>query len=178
MDELDARQEEQFELLSAYLDNEVTVAERKQVEAWLATDPEFQQLYNQMLKLQRSLNHLPVPAQVHQPVEQTVQQVMKRLERRPQHLMLVWTGIGAAAAAAFVGVFAGIVPGNAPVPHLAQTAPANIQPLPPRYVPESDATEVAAPMLLLSLDKPPVNIKPANVLGTPIGENKPESSAP
>lgn len=161
MDELNARQEEQFELLSAYLDNEVTVAERKQVEAWLATDPEFQQLYNQMLKLQRSFNHLPLPAQAQQPVEQTVQQVMKRLDRRP-HVMLVWTGIGAAAAAAFVGVFAGVLNG---VPQLNHTAPANIQAQPTYSVPQ------------LSLDRPPIEIKPADVLGQPIG-GSPAPSAP
>jgi anti-sigma factor RsiW len=35
--------DERFELLSAYLDGEVTASERKQVEAWLATDRAFQQ---------------------------------------------------------------------------------------------------------------------------------------
>jgi anti-sigma factor RsiW len=174
MDNLDARQDEQFELLSAYLDNEATVAERKQVEAWLVTDPEFQSLYNQMLKLQRSFQHVPVPVQAQQPVEQTVQQVMKRLERRP-HVMLVWTGVGAAAAAAFVGVFTGVLNG---VPPLSQTAPANIQPGHTRYVPESNATDVTAPMLELSLDKPPVDIKPTDVLGTPMGGSQPSQTAP
>ena len=33
-----------YELLSAYLDGEVTAAERKQVEEWLANDPTVQSL--------------------------------------------------------------------------------------------------------------------------------------
>jgi hypothetical protein len=36
---------DRFELLSAYIDGEVTAAERKQVEEWLATDPTVQQLH-------------------------------------------------------------------------------------------------------------------------------------
>lgn len=43
-----------FELLSAYLDNAVTVAERKQVEQWLAEDSEAQAAYSQLRQLQQA----------------------------------------------------------------------------------------------------------------------------
>ena len=38
-------QRDRFELLSAYIDGEVTAAERGQIEQWLTTDPEVQCLY-------------------------------------------------------------------------------------------------------------------------------------
>jgi predicted anti-sigma-YlaC factor YlaD len=102
---------EKFELLSAYLDGEVSPEERKQVEAWLASDPEFQQTYQQMLTLQGSLRSMPV-AIPSMPTEQLVSQVMGRLDRKPKRW--VWGGIGAAAAAAtiLIGAMSGLFTGN------------------------------------------------------------------
>jgi ferric-dicitrate binding protein FerR (iron transport regulator) len=51
---------ERFELLSAYLDNQVTPAERKQVQDWLDTDREFKKIYLQMLQVEQGLKTLPV----------------------------------------------------------------------------------------------------------------------
>ncbi len=52
---------ERFELLSAYMDGEVTAQERKQVQQWLDNDPEFHQLYKQLLRVQREVPTIPVP---------------------------------------------------------------------------------------------------------------------
>ncbi len=52
---------ERFELLSAYMDGEVTAQERKQVQQWLDNDPEFHQLYKQLLRVQREVPIIPVP---------------------------------------------------------------------------------------------------------------------
>ncbi len=52
---------ERFELLSAYLDGEVTAEERQQVQQWLDTDPQFHQLYVQLSRLQREIPTVPVP---------------------------------------------------------------------------------------------------------------------
>ena len=42
-----------FELLSAYLDGEVTATERKQVEEWLSTDTDIKfLLYNNLANLE------------------------------------------------------------------------------------------------------------------------------
>jgi anti-sigma factor RsiW len=90
---------DRFELLSAYLDGEVTASERVQVEDWLANDPEVQGLYKRLLKLRQGLRTLPVPT-AEQPVEYTIQQVLGRLNRRPR-LAVIWGG--AAIAALFVG---------------------------------------------------------------------------
>jgi anti-sigma factor RsiW len=149
MDHLDVLNEERFELLSAYLDGEVTVAERKQVEAWLDTDPEFQRLHKQMLQMQRSFQAMSVPPS--ESIETTVQQVMARIDRRPR-IMVVWSGLGAVAAAAVVGVVSGILPPS----QLAPQTAANI-PQTGLVVPEAGATQIAPP-LMLSLDQPPVAI--------------------
>jgi anti-sigma factor RsiW len=97
---------DRFELLSAYLDGEVTAAERRQVENWLANEPEVQQLYARLLKLRQELRTLPVPP-AEQSVEQTIQQVFRRINRR-LHLTVICGGT--AIAALFVGAVPGILP--------------------------------------------------------------------
>lgn len=97
---------DRFELLSAYLDGEVTAAERRQVEDWLANDPEIKRLYARLLKLRQGLRTMPVP-QEEQPVERTVEQVFARLNRRSK-MAVVWGG--AAIAALFVGALSGVLP--------------------------------------------------------------------
>ena len=46
--------DEAFELLSAYLDEEVTVEERCLVEHWLASDPEIRSHYQKQLQLRQA----------------------------------------------------------------------------------------------------------------------------
>jgi anti-sigma factor RsiW len=161
MDELDVLNEERFELLSAYLDGEVTVAERKQVEAWLDSDPEFQRLHKQMLQMQRSFQALSVPPS--ESIESTVQQVMARVDRRPR-LLVVWSGLGAVAAAAVVGVVSGILPPSQLMPQTAANLPQA-----GRVVPEAGATQIALPTLMLSLDQPPVAIPDQPAVNRPDG---------
>lgn len=147
-------QRDRFELLSAYLDGEVTAAERKVVEAWLANDPAVQRLHSRLLKLRHGLQNMPVPAAT-QTAEQTAHQVFDRLERRPK-LSLVWGG--AAIAALFVGALASsILPGNqSSVPQLAKGSQ---QQQPAIEAPQTNANEV----LLVALDKPLVDIPKAPV---------------
>ncbi|MCA1904262.1 MAG: hypothetical protein LDL47_05420 [Cyanobacteria bacterium KgW148] len=52
-----------FELLSSYLDGEVTATERSQVEEWIATDRDFALCYQQQLKLQK-MWQVPVRNQI------------------------------------------------------------------------------------------------------------------
>ena len=141
MDRLDTLKRDRFELLSAYLDGEVTAVERKQVESWLATDPDTQRLHARLLKLRHGLHNLPVPASPC-PLPQTVEQVFARLDRRPR-LTLVWGGIGAAAAAVFVGVLTSLVPGTQLL--TPQTA---------QQVPAGSAEEA----LMIALEQPPIEI--------------------
>ena len=146
--QLNAR--DRFELLSAYLDGEVTASERKQVEEWLSTDPSVQQLHTRLLKLRQAFRSIPVPAQS---VETTVDQVMAKVDRRPR-LRLV--GGGAAIAAALMGAMTLL---NVRQPQLAKVSPA--QPAVQAQKPaESDG-------LMVALDRPVVSIKVANTQTRP-----------
>lgn len=106
---LDMQKRDRFELLSAYLDGEVTAAERRQVQEWLATDPQVQCLYNRLLNVRQALRSIPVPSS--EPVDQTVDRVFAKLDRRPKR-MFAWGG--AAIAAVFVGALATMLPGHNP----------------------------------------------------------------
>jgi anti-sigma factor RsiW len=151
---------EQFELLSAYLDGEVSTSERKQVEQWLADDPEFKQTYRQMLALQEGWKSSPAVAPS-MPTEQLVDRVMARLDRKPK--LWVWGGIGAAAAIA-VGAFSGLLSGNqgwvfrtAKVPELQREIA--LPPVPvPAQPPASTTIALRSNDLMLVLDRPPVDI--------------------
>lgn len=152
---------EKFELLSAYLDGEVTPDERKQVEAWLASDPEFQQTYQQMLMLQGGLQSMPV-ATPSMPTEELVSQVMGRLDRKPK--LWVWGGIGAAAAAILIGAVSGLFTGNQPgtlqIAQQPKPQPALTE-IPQSVVPTismGTGESVNPKALMIVLERPPVAI--------------------
>ncbi|MCT7968025.1 hypothetical protein NG799_17070 [Laspinema sp. D1] len=84
-----------FELVSAYIDGEATQSERRQVQEWLDRDPEVKRLYLNLIKLRESVQVLPVPAPV-QPVQETVQNLFRRLDRQRQRRVL-WGGVAIAA---------------------------------------------------------------------------------
>jgi anti-sigma factor RsiW len=113
---LDVEKRDRFELLSAYLDGEVTADEKREIEAMLVSDPAMQCLHARLLKLRTSFRSLPVPPP-EQPVEHTVQQVFARIERRPNRA-LAWGGL--AIAALFVGALVSILPRNEFSPSIAQ----------------------------------------------------------
>jgi anti-sigma factor RsiW len=150
---METLQRDRFELLSAYIDGEVTAAERKQVEAWLATDPTMRRLHSQLLRLHHGFQNLPDPAP-EQSVEQTVEQVLARVDRRP-NLRLVWGG--AAVAALVVGGIATVFSGDrAP---LFQTAQESNQ----EQVQASGSNTADSEPLLIALDRPLVAIPKAPV---------------
>lgn len=95
-------QRDRFELLSAYLDGELTAAQRRQVEEWLAHDPQVQQLYARLLKLRQGLRTLPVPS-ASQPVDETIQQVFSRIHDRSRRLFWGGAAIAAVVASALSG---------------------------------------------------------------------------
>ncbi len=100
-------QRDRFELLSAYIDHEVTADERRQVEAWMADDANFAAMHRRMVKLQRGFQALPTPVATEH-VDVTIAQVLKKVDR-PRANWKVLSGAGAIAAAA-VAAFA-ILPG-------------------------------------------------------------------
>lgn len=59
----DDDEEARFELLSAYLDDEVTAAERQRVAQWLMDDADAQKMYQRLLMLRQAIRTTPVPTQ-------------------------------------------------------------------------------------------------------------------
>ena len=95
---------DRFELLSAYLDGEVTATERRQVEEWLANDPTTKRLYSRLLMMQQSFQAMPVPA-AEQSAEELATKVLQRVERKPKQ---TWIWGGGAIAALLIAVVSGV----------------------------------------------------------------------
>jgi anti-sigma factor RsiW len=53
---------DRFELLSAYLDNEISPEDRRLVNFWLVEDPEIQQVYQHLLRLRKAMRSLALTA--------------------------------------------------------------------------------------------------------------------
>jgi len=92
--------EKRFELLSAYVDHEVTNAEKFQVEEWLAKDPNYYKQYQQLLKIKRLLVDLPIPTSQKHGCQ--VARVMAKIEQRSQR-RLAWGGAIAAIIISTIG---------------------------------------------------------------------------
>jgi anti-sigma factor RsiW len=108
-----------FELLSAYLDGEVTAEQRQEVQELLSNDPEIQGLYRRLLYLRQELNNLPTP-----PAECTAQQlsdaVFARVDRtQKQRKIFLWGG-GAIAAVILASVGGIFSPNKVPLLQMAQ----------------------------------------------------------
>ncbi len=164
--EMDSQQRDRFELLSAFIDGEVTAAERKQVQQLLATDPQMQRLHSRLITLRQELQHLPVPAPT-ATAQETAQQVFSRIDRRRMRNTLVWGG--AAVAAVFVSALSGIFPGSQSFsPQLAQSPKQEAAPEPlmiavNRPIIEISKAPVAAPGKFLETPAVNESIKPSNL---------------
>jgi hypothetical protein len=150
---------EQFELLSAYLDGEVSVTERKRVEEWLASDAEFQETYRQMLALQGGIKSIPAAQSI--PTEQLVSQVMSRLDRQPK--LWAWGSLGAAAALV-LGALSSLLTGNqSGMMQMAQqpkSPPQSVE-VPQPSIPAvamRTGESVNPKALMIALERPPVEI--------------------
>jgi len=125
---MDMQKRDCFELLSAYLDGEVTATERKQVEEWLSTDISVKCLYKRLLNLRQGLQNIRVPP-TNQSSETTIEQVLKRVNR-PQDW--AWMFGGAALAACILGTVSSLLPNNSfrilQVSQTTELTPAMTQP--------------------------------------------------
>ena len=86
-----------FELISSYIDGEVTSAERRQVEHWLGTDQRMRGLYHRLLRIRMALRSMPIPVS-QASVEQTMHAVQSKAESQTKRI-LGWVGIVAALLA-------------------------------------------------------------------------------
>ena len=111
---------EQFELLSAYLDDEVTTSERYEVEALLENDEGFARQYRQMLRIQTSLPAMSVPSTRQSP-EALAQAVFTEIDRpRKRKLAIFGGGAIAAGLLSVVAGLTGLVGGNVSQPQFAK----------------------------------------------------------
>jgi anti-sigma factor RsiW len=131
------------ELLSAYLDGEVTAAERQQVEEWLATDARMQQLHRRLLKLHHGWQSLPALENQESP-EKMAHAVFAKMEKRSLRKRFVISG-GAIAAVLLATVSSLIFSDNSPVPEIAI----------------SNQPQTASEPLKIALNRPVVPIPPA-----------------
>lgn len=89
--DLDVVKRDRFELLSAYLDGEVTPEERQLVNSWLAHDPTAKCLYNRLLQLRQGLRSLPIDAPC--TPEETLSGVFQGLNRRLRLTYMAGAGV-------------------------------------------------------------------------------------
>lgn len=131
-----------FELLSAYLDGELSPSEKQQVQNWLDNDPKFKQLYLQLLALQGHLKHSVAPP-TNKPIDEITAGVFESIDRtRRWRRQLIWGG-GAIAATVIAGI-SSIFPGS--TPFSSQMAQQDIAPA---------SSQV---MLAVALDRPAIHI--------------------
>ena len=86
--------QERFELISAYLDGELKPSEHKEVEAILETDPVAKHVYQRLLQLRSEFKRMPI-APTLEPVDKTIEQVLKKIDRRSRRSFVL---VGSAVA--------------------------------------------------------------------------------
>jgi anti-sigma factor RsiW len=106
---LDDTEPDYFELLSAYIDNELNPQDRKRVEYWLDNEPEIKHIYHQLLQLQSQIQNISPPA-ADIPVDLIVNGVFDRIDRHQRQRKTLMWGAGAIAAT-LVALVSGSLPG-------------------------------------------------------------------
>jgi anti-sigma factor RsiW len=162
--EMDSLQRDRFELLSAFIDGEVTAAERSQVQQLLATDADMQRLHSRLMKLRQEVQKLPVPAS-EATAQETAQQVFSKIDRRRVRQTVVWGG--AALAAVFVSALSGVFPGSQSfMPQLAQA---------PKQEAASEPLMIAVNRPIIEISKAPV-ASPEKFLEPAVGDSNDTSN--
>lgn len=88
---------DRFELLSAYIDGELSATDRNRVQTWLDEDPQLRQLHCQLLALQGQIQHSTAPSSEKSTAEITAG-VFQSLDRQRHQRRLVWGGSAIAAS--------------------------------------------------------------------------------
>lgn len=106
-----------FELLSAYIDGELSPKEKNQVQRLLDRDPKIKNLYTQLLTLQGQMQSSPAPPGDKSVAEITAG-VFQSIEHRRHRRRLLWGG--SAIAASILAGITGLIPGIAPELRMAE----------------------------------------------------------
>ena len=150
-----------FELLSAYIDEELSTAERTQVQYWLDHDPKIKTLYTQLLLLQGNMHmQLATAPPSSKSVTEITAGVFQSIARRRQR-RLVFTG--SAIAATILATITALVPG--------------ITPTGLRVANRDNSDTLVSPqiMLAVAVNEPAINI-PKAINGYQIEQQKPIDS--
>ena len=136
--------QEKFELISAYLDGEVTPSQCREVEGLLETDPVARHLYQRLLQLHSKFQKMPI-APTLEPVDKTIERVLEKVDRRSRRYFVL---VGSAVAGLCIAVISGFISTTrSPVVKLAN-------------IPDSQIAQIA-------LNKPVIEIvNPDNVILT------------
>ena len=145
-----------FELLSAYLDGEVTSEQRQQVQNLLNQDPEIQALYQRLLSLREGFHNLPTPAPEYNS-QQLSNAVFAKIDRRKQQKRK-WLIGGGAIAAVVITTIGGIMNQNRLGVQFAQD--------------ESNTLISSEESLIIALNEPIIDLPAENeALDIPLGNS-------
>ncbi len=142
--DLDATKRDRFELLSAYLDGEVSPEERRLVASWLTNDPEVQSLYRRLLSLRQGFQGLRHKHGLSERQEVPTEAILCQIDRR---FRLTCMAGMTAAAAALLAILSSTLTGSTF-----------------RWIPLQADLPTGGDTLQIALDRPPISIpKPAIV---------------
>ena len=150
-----------YELLSSYIDGEANPEERRQVEQWLATDPQVKRCYQQLRSLSSQWQSLPVPTSEQSAPDELAQAVFEKVNRRT-YRRVAWGGT--AIAALFVATVSSVSFGSfSRIPQFAsrpnnQPEPLKIalnEPIVP--IVRTDAASITVNQPIIPIPPPPIS---------------------
>jgi anti-sigma factor RsiW len=143
---------DRFELLSAYLDGELTPEERHQVQYWLDTDPQFKQIYRRLLRLHQGMQNVNA-SRNNVSTEQLCDRIFLQVDRQQKRRKFKVVTGGTIAALFAASVFGFWTNGN----WLLQQAKLDRSTL--NVAKSSQDKSASKPLMVaVTLDKPAVNI--------------------
>jgi anti-sigma factor RsiW len=163
MDGLDKlTMDDRFELLSAYVDNELSVGEKQQVEAWLESDPEMKQQYRALSAISRSFQSMPMPTTQTQSSNDMLEAVFAKVDRKPRLLKLtgmtaIFAGISALGALFVAPILSPQLAKQNP-PQVASQSSPPVKTLFSNKSHKADLKSADTDSLMLVLEAPPVDI--------------------
>ena len=131
---------DRFELLSAYIDGELSASDKNRVQAWLDEDPQFRQLHRRLLALQGRIQHSQAPSG--ETTAEITAGVFESIDRQHRRRRSLW--IGSAIAASLLTI-ASFIPGNSPQLRMADRD-------------SSTRDRSTSVMLAVALNKPAIDI--------------------
>ena len=133
-----------FELISAYIDGELSPQKRNQVQDLLDRDSKIKNLYTQLLTLQGQMQSSTAPPSDKSVAEITAG-VFQSIEQRRRHRRLLWGG--SAIAASILAGITGLIPGFTSGLRMAEI--------------RDNGDQAPSVMLAVALNKPAINIPKA-----------------